>query len=162
MRTIFFFTFLLFLTACSSIDCPVQNLVKTQYALMDAYDNPDILDTDTLNIWTRRVDGTDTLVLNSLCGEASTFSLPISYTQPEDIFFLRLSTIEKVSYQDTIYIKKENYPHFESVDCQAAYFHDITAVTTTHHVIDSIVIKYPKVNYDVKRTHYYIYFKADR
>jgi len=162
MRTIFFFTFLLFLTACSSIDCPVQNLVKTQYALMDAYDNPDILDTDTLNIWTRRVDGTDTLVLNSLCGEASTFSLPISYTQPEDIFFLRLSTIEKVSYQDTIYIKKENYPHFESVDCQAAYFHDITAVTTTHHVLDSIVIKYPKVNYDVKRTHYYIYFKADR
>ena len=162
MRTIFFFTFLLFLTACSSIDCPVQNLVKTQYALMDAYDNPDILDTDTLNIWTRRVDGTDTLVLNSLCGEASTFSLPISYTQPEDIFFLRLSTIEKVSYQDTIYIKKENYPHFESVDCQAAYFHDITAVSSTHHVIDSIVIKYPKVNYDVKRTHYYIYFKADR
>ena len=162
MRTIFFFTFLLFLTACSSIDCPVQNLVETQYALMDAYDNPDILDTDTLNIWTRRVDGTDTLVLNSLCGEASTFSLPISYTQPEDIFFLRLSTIEKVSYQDTIYIKKENYPHFESVDCQAAYFHDITAVSSTHHVIDSIVIKYPKVNYDVKRTHYYIYFKADR
>ena len=50
MRTIFFFTFLLFLTACSSIDCPVQNLVETQYALMDAYDNPDILDTDTLNI----------------------------------------------------------------------------------------------------------------
>ena len=162
MRTIFFFTFLLFLTACSSIDCPVQNLVYTNYAMMDAYDNPDILDTDTLNIWTRRVDGTDTLVLNSLCGEASTFSLPISYTQPEDIFFLRLSTIEKVSYQDTIYIKKENYPHFESVDCQAAYFHDITAVTTTHHVLDSIVIKYPKVNYDVKRTHYYIYFKADR
>lgn len=162
MRTISFFTFLLFLTACSSIDCPVQNLVETQYALMDAYDNPDILDTDTLNIWTRRVDGTDTLVLNSLCGEASTFSLPISYTQPEDIFFLRLSTIEKVSYQDTIYIKKENYPHFESVDCQAAYFHDITAVSSTHHVIDSVTIENSKVNYDVSNTHIYIYFNADR
>ena len=162
MRTIFFFTFLLFLTACSSIDCPVQNLVETQYALMDAYDNPDILDTDTLNIWTRRVDGTDTLVLNSLCGEASTFSLPISYTQPEDIFFLRLSTIEKVSYQDTIYIKKENYPHFESVDCQAAYFHDITAVSSTHHVIDSVTIENSKVNYDVSNTHIYIYLKANR
>ena len=162
MRTISFFTFLLFLTACSSIDCPVQNLVETQYALMDAYDNPDILDTDTLNIWTRRVDGTDTLVLNSLCGEASTFSLPISYTQPEDIFFLRLSTIEKVSYQDTIYIKKENYPHFESVDCQAAYFHDITAVSSTHHVIDSVTIENSKVNYDVSNTHIYIYLKAER
>ena len=162
MRTIFFFTFLLFLTACSSIDCPVQNLVETQYALMDAYDNPDILDTDTLNIWTRRVDGTDTLVLNSLCGEASTFSLPISYTQPEDIFFLRLSTIEKVSYQDTICIKKENYPHFESVDCQAAYFHKLTAVSSTHHVIDSVTIENSKVNYDVSNTHIYIYLKANR
>ena len=162
MRTIFFFTFLLFLTACSSIDCPVQNLVETQYALMDAYDNPDILDTDTLNIWTRRVDGTDTLVLNSLYGEASTFSLPISYTQPEDIFFLRLSTIEKVSYQDTIYIKKENYPHFESVDCQAAYFHKLTAVGTTPNFIDSVTIHHSNVNYDVSNTHIYIYLKANR
>lgn len=162
MRTIFFFTFLLFLTACSSIDCPVQNLVETQYALMDAYDNPDILDTDTLNIWTRRVDGTDTLVLNSLCGEASTFSLPISYTQPEDIFCLRLNTIEKVSYQDTICIEKENYPHFESVDCQAAYFHKLTAVGTTHNFIDSVTIHHSQVNYDVSNTHIYIYLKANR
>lgn len=162
MRTIFFFTFLLFLTACSSIDCPVQNLVETHYALMDADGIPDILDTDTLNIWTRRVDGTDTLVLNSLCGEASTFSLPISYTQPEDIFFLRLSTIEKVSYQDTIYIKKENYPHFESVDCQAAYFHKLTAVGTTHNFIDSVTIHHSQVNYDVSNTHIYIYLKANR
>jgi hypothetical protein len=162
MRTIFFFTFLLFLTACSSIDCPVQNLVETQYALMDAYDNPDILDTDTLNIWTRRVDGTDTLVLNSLYGEASTFSLPISYTQPEDIFCLRLNTRERVSYQDTIRIEKENYPHFESVDCQAAYFHDITAVSSTHNFIDSVTIHHSQVNYDVSNTHIYIYLKANR
>ena len=111
MRTIFFFTFLLFLTACSSIDCPVQNLVETQYALMDAYDNPDILDTDTLNIWTRRVDGTDTLVLNSLCGEASTFSLPISYTQPEDVLCLLIRSSTGKRHYDTIRIKKENIPH---------------------------------------------------
>ena len=142
MRTIFFFTFLLFLAACSSIDCPVQNLVETHYALMDADGIPDILDTDTLNIWTRRVDGT--------------------YTQPEDIFCLRLNTRERVSYQDTIRIEKENYPHFESVDCQAAYFHKLTAVGTTHHVIDSVTIHHSQVNYDVSNTHIYIYLKANR
>ena len=48
------------------------------------------------------------------------------------------------------------------MDCQAAYFHTLTNVSTSHHVVDSIVIKYPKVNYDVTHTHFYIYFKADR
>ena len=45
------------------------------------------------------------------------------------------------------------------MDCSAAYFHKITAVSTTHHVIDSIVVNYADVNYDNKQEHFYIYFK---
>mgnify|MGYP006958190168 CR=1 FL=1 len=51
------------LCACSSIDCPVQNLVRTYYEL---HTSPNVKDTlkDTLNVRSVRVNGTDTLLLN--------------------------------------------------------------------------------------------------
>lgn len=149
--------------ACTSIDCPVQNLVYTNYELKKAGGKADTLNTDSIWIWTHRANGTDTIVLNALCGSSATkFSLPISHTQPEDVFYMLLTDTARNAYIDTIRIKKEDYPHFESVDCQASYFHTITAVSTTHNTLDSIVINHPEVNYDVSQTHFHIYFKARR
>ncbi len=151
------------MAACTTIDCPVQNLVYTNYIFKKADGTADTLKTDTLWVITRRADGKDTLLLNALCGTSATgFSLPISYTQPEDIFYALLKTTEGDSYVDTIRIKKDNFPHFESVDCQAAYFHKITAVSTTHNAIDSLVINNPTVNYDTSKEHYHFYLKAER
>ena len=65
----------------------------------------------------------------------------------------------KATTLDTVTVTKENHPHFESVDCSPAYFHTITAVSTTHNAIDSVVIKNPDVNYDTSKKHFYIYFK---
>ena len=62
---------------------------------------------------------------------------------------------------NTICIKKENYPHFESVDCQAAYFHKITAVSSTQHIIESIHLNNPDVNYDTNEN-IHLYLKARR
>ena len=56
-------------------------------------------------------------------------------------------------------INKVNTPRFESVDCQVAYFHTITAVESTHNFIDSIVINNPNVDYDTEKQHFRIYFK---
>ncbi len=155
--------FVVSLVACTSIDCPVQSLVYTNYALMKADGTADTLNTDTLWVWTHRQDGTDTLVLNGACGSsATTFSLPISHTQPEDEFYTLLVDTEGNYYVDTIRIKKQDFPHFESVDCQAAYFHQLEAVSVTHHALDSLIINHPEVNYDVSQTHFYIYFKAQR
>lgn len=155
--------FVVALAACTSIDCPVENLVYTNFELRKADGTVDDLGSDTVWIWTKRVDGTDTVLVNGLCGSsASTFTLDISYTDPEDVFYLYMHTLEDDHYLDTFRIKKENYPHFESVDCQAAYFHKLTAATTTHHVLDSITIQHANVNYDVSHTHLFIYFKADR
>lgn len=166
---------ILFVTAvvaCTSIDCPVQNLVYTNYALMKSDGTPDTLSKDTLWVWTTQADGTDvviskktegTLELNYFYGpSASTFSLPVSYTQPEDVLYMVLINDEGIPYRDTVRIKKDDHPHFESVDCQASYFHKITAVSTTHHFIDSLVIKNPDVDYDVSTTHFYLYLKAQR
>ena len=157
---------------CTPIACPVNNSVRTYYALMKADGKPDTLKNDTMWVWTQRINGTDTVIsrqiqgnleINCLFGSsASTFDLPISYTQPEDVLYMLIRSSTGKRYYDTIRIKKENMPHFESVDCQASYFHTITAVSTTHDVIDSIVINNPHVNYDQNTTHFKLYLKANR
>ena len=52
------------ISACSSIDCPVQNTVATHYTLMKADGTADTL-RDTMYIYSTRRDGTDTLLLNA-------------------------------------------------------------------------------------------------
>ncbi|MBR2151262.1 MAG: alpha amylase [Prevotella sp.] len=151
------------MAACTSIDCPVKNLVTTNYSLKKGGGTKqDTLKTDTLWIKTTRVDGTDTLLLNALNGESATsFMLQISYTLPEDVFVTLLHDASGHHLLDTIYIKKENMPHFESVDCQASFFHKITDVRTTHNAIDSLVIHNPNVDYDYTVEHFYLYLKDE-
>ena len=161
MRKLIVILTVIALAACTTIDCPVQNLVYTRYAFKKADGSADTLNTDTLWIKTKRVDGTDTLLMNALCGtSAFDFTLQISYTQPEDEFFLLLRDTAGQQWVDTFRIKKENYPHFESVDCKAAYFHDLTGTLSTHHIIDSITIQHSRVDYEVTNTHLYMYLKA--
>ena len=172
LATAFLISHFAFLISCTSIDCPVNNTVRGYYALMKADGKPDTLTKDTMWVWTKRADGKDTVIsrhiqgsleLNCFYGSsASTFSLPVSYTQPEDVLCVLVRTAEGINYKDTIRIKKEDFPHFESVDCQAAYFHTITAVSSTHQIIDSIVINNPHVNYDQNTTHFKLYLKARR
>ena len=145
-----------FLLACSSIDCPVQNTVATKYAVMGADGQATKL-ADTLYVWTRRADGRDTL-LNRLTGKDS-FSLQIGYTNPEDTLIFYITDIYHQETLDTVFLTKENIPHFESVDCAAHFFHCLTAVRSTHDGIDSITIANPHVNYDQSKAHLNIYFK---
>lgn len=151
------------LGACTSIDCPVQNLVYTNYDLMKPGGSDlDSLSTDTLWIKTTRSDGTDTLLISELYGSVAGFSLPISYTQPEDVFYALVCDTAGNALLDTIRIKKDNIARFESVDCQAAYFHKITAVSITHNAFDSLTIHHSDVDYDIKQTHFYLYLKTQR
>ena len=50
-------------SACSSIDCPVQNSVYTNYALYKSDGGVDTL-RDTLSVLTPTASGRDTLVFN--------------------------------------------------------------------------------------------------
>jgi len=154
-----FFTFSLLIASCSSIDCPLNSLVYTQYELRNAAGEVDTLSTDTLTISTTMADGNDSVLLNKSV-RTTTFTLPISYAGQQDVFYFELkNTLTKVSTIDTVSVTKEDKPHFESVDCAPAFFHTITSVAHTSHRIDSIVINNPEVNYDTSKTHLYIYFK---
>ena len=155
----YLFTFLLFTAACTSIDCPVQNVVATVYKLQKGDGTADTL-VDTLTILTRRSNGTDTTLLNRSVNTTS-FLLPVSYNNPEDtLVFALIDTTTKATYRDTLYIKKDNQPHFESVDCNIAFFHTITGTRlSSHNVIDSVSINKTAVNYDLSTEHFHIYFR---
>lgn len=139
------------LAGCTSIDCPLNNTVYTQYTL-----GGDTL-TDTLTILTQRADGTDSILVNRNT-PTLTLQLPMSYTAPADVLlFIRSDSTTSVT--DTVTVSKTNQQHFEDVDCQLNYFHTITSVDYTRHGIDSIIITNTEVNYDASKYHFRIRFK---
>ena len=143
-------------SSCSSIDCPVENTVATHYAVFNAQ-GEEVKLTDTLWVWSRRIDGKDTLLNRAI--DLSQFSLQVSYKNPEDtLIFFKGSPYAEWTL-DTLWLKKDDIPHFESVDCSAHFFHRITAVRSTHEGIDSVVIANPNVDYDPQKIHLNIYFK---
>ena len=148
----------LFLLSCSSIDCPVQNTVAMNYTVCDLNGEAAAL-ADTLWIWTQRSDGKDTL-LNSLTGK-STFTLPISYSHPEDMLVFYVADTTGVHTVDTLWLKKDDIPHFESVDCSAHFFHRLTDVRFTRSRIDSVKIVSPRVDFDQTKTHLYVWFRKN-
>lgn len=147
---------LLVISSCSSIDCPVQNTVSVQYEIHDKT-GATLSITDSLSVITERQDG-QYVSLNRLIGK-SAFSLPISYSHPEDILYFCFKDSEKTLI-DTVWIKKDDIPHFESVDCSAAFFHELTNVRYTHNAIDSLVLVNTSVTYDVNTVHFYLYPKT--
>ncbi|MBQ9636285.1 MAG: hypothetical protein IJV36_00110 [Prevotella sp.] len=145
---------MLLLSACSSIDCPLNNRVAVVYKLMG--DVAPLV--DTLTISTARFDQNDTVLLNRAVGVDS-FQLPISYNRPEDVLYFRRASATGWSATDTVVIEKQDIPHFEAIDCNPSYFHEIKNVRHTRLGIDSIVINQSKVTYDASKSHLLIYFK---
>ena len=145
MRKLFgLFIGILLLGSCSSIDCPVENLVLAHYKFYDAAGDSLIL-YDSLSVMITKKDGVKDTVLNKMT-EKSSFLLPLSYSQPEDELVLDFWNGKDHMY-DTLWVKKENIPHFESIDCNAKFFHRLTNVRCTIHCIDSVVIKNSNVDF---------------
>lgn len=149
------------LSACSSIDCPLNNSVYASFRL--AGDVATLEDTLTVST-PRSIDnaGEDTVLVNRLT-RTDSLSLPLSYQRDEDTFLFALAETGTAKVTtDTVWIAKQNEPHFESVDCSPTMFHTITGVRFTRHAIDSIKINYNKVTYNDAKAHFLIYFKTRR
>ena len=65
------------LAACSSIDCPYNNTVYSQYVLMKGGGLKADTLTDTLTILTKTRDGQDTIIFNRGV-KTTSYSLPMS------------------------------------------------------------------------------------
>ena len=156
-KLIYFFFLSLFISACSSTDCPLSSGVLSRYKLMGSVKKL----VDTLTISTQRHTSGDTVLLNKAVNVDS-FDLPMSFQGNEDVLFLSVTDTNKVTWKDTIRITKTNEPHFESADCAAAFFHTIQKVTFSRNAIDSVVVHKSKVTNDNSQTHFYLYFKSQR
>ena len=147
------------LAACSSITCPLNNMVRVKFGIYNAAQNVDTLK-DTMTISTHRISGMDSVLINKDV-YITQFQLQTSYANECDSFFMNITDEYNISTIDTIVVKKTDKMHFESVDCAATYFHTLTGVDYTKHSIDSIVIRNKEVDYDSKREHFRIYFHPD-
>lgn len=146
------------MVSCTSIDCPVNSLVRTRYQFTNsAGDSLKLL--DSVSVVSTRENGTDTLILNKGV-KISKFHLPISYSYPEDelVFFFDGDSLHQ---KDTLWVKKDDIPHFESVDCNASFFHKLTEIRHTHNYLDSVVIVNPSVTNNDAVVHVYIYPKVN-
>lgn len=145
-RNIFFLLAALLLlwgvSACSGDDCPINNTVMGKMAFYDQNGEAGAL-TTTLTVSVARPQG-DSVVLNQKINTTELI-FPLSYAYETDTIIFDFDG--GVAY-DSIYVSHTNAPTLVSMDCGTAMFHAITSVSSTHHVIDTVIIKSTEVNYD--------------
>ena len=152
IAALFLGVLLCFVGACTTIDCSINNVVLARYKLNRPIG-------DTLSISVSQAGGNDTTLLNRVINVDS-FAIPMSYNREQDVYYLKMSSTTSTIF-DTITVNKTNTPHFESVDCSPAFFHEILHVSTTHNKIDSVSINNPNVTYDNAKANFIIYLKSN-
>ena len=143
------------MVCCSGEDCSINNTVMGKMAFYDPYGDA-VTFVGTLSVSVVRPQG-DSVVINRK-GSASDVLFPLSYTHEVDTVVFDYNN--GAAY-DTLYISHTNMPTLVSVDCGVAMFHSITAISATHHVIDSLILKSSEVNYDERENIQVIYRTDD-
>ena len=138
------------LSACSNIDCPLDNVVSLQCNLYDANTQSALTLSDVLSVTPA---GRDTLLLNQATGIKS-FLLPLKEAGTQDTLLLHFATAQGAVQVDTLFVNHTPQPHFESLDCPNSVFHTLNAVRVSAQcsansaIVDSVSLVRPIVNYD--------------
>ena len=94
-------------------------------------------------------------------GRASSVLMPLRSTSDEATFCFHYlqKSVSDARLNDTLKISYSSTPKFISEECGAMYFHTVTSVTCTTHLIDSVAIKDADVtNFDKETLR--IYFRT--
>ncbi|MCD8317603.1 MAG: DUF6452 family protein [Paraprevotella sp.] len=146
------------IVACESTDCPINNVVYSTYGFYARTTEGEsaikVLDTLTIT-----ASGTDSILINRL-QNGSKVELPVSYSAPTDTLIFHFTDTLLRTQRDTLWLDKENSPHYESPDCPTSMFHYVTAIRWTSHLIDSVSIENPNINYNVSEN-FKIYFRSN-
>lgn len=81
----------------------------------------------------------------------------MSYVNETDTLIFTVVDTLSHTKRDTIWISKQNIQHFESPECPAAMFHNVTGASWTSVMIDSVTIVKPEIDYNVSEN-FKIYF----
>ena len=139
------------LVSCESVNCPLETTVAYVYGFYASARDADgtfhpgsaITIADTLSITDISLD---IELVNRLIGK-STVSLPVSYYAAADSIELCFTDTANRRVYDVIYVEKQSQPHWDDPSCPVKMWHEITNVISSHHVIDTILIANPSVNY---------------
>ena len=128
--------------SCSNINCQLNNVVYTTFTFCHEEDSKatEIAIGDTLTVTAL---GTDSVLLNRAYGQ-SRMELPMSNAGATDVIVMSFSN----AGTDTIWIDHTNYPYYETPECGAAIFHNITGIRATNNTIERVEIVKNSVNYD--------------
>lgn len=131
------------LAACGGDDCTINNTVSTTIGFYLPDGSPCQV-VDTLTVSVLREQG-DSVVLNRKTMTAG-IDIPLGYVSRSDTFVFRY---HRLGISDTLFVGHDNHPYFISLDCGAAMFHTLTGAGCTQHVMQSVTITNPEINYDV-------------
>ena len=157
-RLLGIFLIVIGMAACSGEDCPINNTVMGKMVFYNQYGDAVAVNA-ILSVSAVRPQG-DSVVLNQK-SLASDVLFPLSYAHETDTFVFCYDFNSSGILYDSLYISHTNTPTLVSVDCGTAMFHDITSVSSTHHLIDTLVLKSSEVNYDERENIQVIYHSAD-
>ena len=146
--------------SCSEVECPLDSVVVMTCGLYDAETKTELSLEQTLTV---KPMGKDTILLNS-AQAIQNFVLPLKIGALRDTMLLHFTDIWDGEVVDTLFISHENHPHFESVECPAAIFHNLTNLAYSNSKdgltpvsIDSVAIVRGLVDYyDVENIQIYL------
>lgn len=138
-------------SACSSINCPLDNIVVWTMTFYDSEMEEAINLPATLSI-----DAKGAGNIYNKGNSVKSIALPMSMNAAADTLYLRWQIAEdEPVVTDTLYVSHTNSPHFEAIDCPAAIFHTITDACLAPHAdvdfpisIDSVSIRRHQVDYN--------------
>ncbi len=142
------------LASCEGVDCTLNNMVYCYYGFYSSETGEAIQLTDTLTI---TAQGTDSILYNKGIN-CSSVSLPMSFWNDADTLIFHIYN-DSISFESLLFVGKTNTQHYESPDCPATMFHQLTTAGWQSSLIDSVVIVRPGVNY-LQNENIKIYFRT--
>lgn len=125
---------LLALVGCTSIDCPLDNVVMMQCNFyLSETETPYKLDHEL----TVRPAGCDTVLLNRIT-DVESILLPLKEGADQDTLLLHFVSKTGQEATDTLFVNHTRQLHFESLDCPNSVFHQIHAARVTSHALSEL------------------------
>ncbi len=167
----------LLISSCEEENCPPNSLAYAVFALSDQYGNSlqftspvsvigqiqaDVTVNDTLEDGTiQEIIKADSIINDTIINQESAseyFQLPLSY----DNYTRFIIAYDETNF-DTITINHQNIPYFTNLDCGTMMFYNVTDVTYTRHVLDSLTTTNPNIDNNEKENFkiYYTNFAVD-
>lgn len=147
--------FLLLLIACMAVsiptscseesDCSIAGRPMINCTLYRMADNQVV--NDTLDSLTVTALGTDSILINNQ-KRVHTLMLPLRYSSDSTVLVFHYAYVADPTLNDTIYIKQDNTPYFESMDCGYSMRQSILGLRHSEEELDSIYISNKQANTD--------------